>query len=300
MKTREPGDDLPWSNASSARRAKPAPGAPRRNDGSASLELVLITPFLVVLMAAIWDIRAYTAYRTDVAREIYAIADLLAATGDGDWDATEKSDAAQNIVNAAAARLDNSSVGWLRAVVITRLQDDAGPPAVEATNSEGRDCDAAAAATDDPDTTWDDTTTPWCEPEVRWQIGRATWGDQGACANIASEMPAQGVAFAADEPVLPHEDADPDGNGPLPAPSADEWVSRSLQDDEWWVVVEVCSHFGRDANPNDGVSSPGLLLPGIERIGLGTAFFDARLTLRSRAAWGALDALDECEWEWCD
>ena len=272
----------------------------RRDDGSASLELMLITPFVLVLMAAIWDIRAYTAHRTDLAREMYAVAEMLAAAGDASWTDAEKASASENIVEVAAARLDDASVGWLRAIVVTRLQDDAGPPAVEATNSEGRDCDDATAAVDDPDTTWDDTEAPWCEPEVRWQIGVENWGDQGACANIASRLPAEGATFATTEQVLPHEDADPDGAGPLTAPTHDEWVSRSLADDEWWVVVETCSHFGRDADPNDGVSSPGLILPGIENIGLGGAFFDARLTIYTRAAWGALDALDECFWEWCD
>ena len=261
---------------------------------------MVVVPFMLVLMAAIWDIRAYTAHRTDVAREIYAIAQMLAATGRDTWTAAEQQSAATNILAAAANRLDDRSVGWLRAVVVTRLQDVAGPPIVEATNSDGRDCDAAAAATDDPGTTWDDTTTPWCDPQVRQEIGQRTWGDQGACAAMQSRLPADGATFAANETVLPHEDADPDGDGPLTAPTHDEWASRSLTDEEWWVVVEICSHFGRDANPNDDFDSPGLLLPGIEQLGLGTNFFDARLTLYSRVAWGAFDALDDCNWEWCD
>ena len=269
--------------------------------GSASLELIVITPFIVVLMAAIWDIRAYTAYRTDMAREIYAVAELLATRGDDEWTTTtKKRSAATNIMAAVANRLDDRSVGWVRAVVVTRLQDRAGPPVVEATNSQGRDCDAAVATADDPDTAWDDTATPWCEPIVRAEIALRTWGDQGACQNIQSRLPATGATFAADEMVLPYEDADPDGDGPLAAPTHDQWTSRSLTDAEWWVVVEVCSHFGRDANPNDNVDSPGLLLPGIERIGLGGTFFDARLTLYNRVAWGAIDRLDECNWEWCD
>ena len=272
----------------------------RRDDGSATLELVLITPFVLVLMAAIWDIRSYTAYRTDLAREMYAVAEMLAAAGDADWTNAEQTAASLNIIRAAAARLDDSSVGWLRAVVVTRLQDDAGPPVVEATNSEGRDCDDAVDGVDDPDTAWDETVAPWCEPEVRWQIGREVWGDQGACANVASRLPAEGATFASTEQVLPHEGADPDGTGPLLAPTHDQWVSRALGEDEWWVVVETCSHFGRDADPNDGVSSASLILPGIENIGLGGNFFDARLAIYNRVAWGALDALDECAWEWCD
>lgn len=273
----------------------------RRVFGSASLELVIIAPFLVVLMAAIWDIRSYTAYRTDVAREMYTVAQLLTTAGRNDWTTdTQKRNAATNILAAAANRLDDRSVGWLRAVVVTRLQDVVGPPAVEATNSEGRDCDATVATVDDPDTAWDDTTTPWCEPLVRQEIGMQTWGDQGACLDIPSQLPAAGATFAANQSVLPHEDADPDGNGPLTAPPHQQWVSRSLIADEWWVVVEICSHFGRDANPNDDIDSPGLLLPGIERVGLGGNFFDARLTLRNRVAWGALEELDECNWEWCD
>ena len=265
----------------------------RSNDGSASLELVVVTPFLLMLMAAIWDVRAYTAYRTDSAREMYAVAELLAASGDDTWTAMEKTDAATNIINAATARLDDSSVGWLRAVVVTRQQATSTP----VLNSEGRDCDDTPADVDDPDTPVDETTVPWCEPVVRREIAWATWGDQGGCATIDSSLPATGAVFAQDELVLPHEDADPDGDGPLTAPTHDQWVSRSLAGDEWWVVVETCSHFGRDADPNDAVSSPGLLLPGIEDIS--ATFFDARLTIYNRVAWAAFDELDECHWEWC-
>ena len=268
--------------------------------GSASLELVILTPFLLILMAFIWDVRAYTAYRTDMAREMYTIAELLAATGDDAWTDAQKIAAAENIVDAIVDRLDDSSVGWVRAMIVTRRQDVPGPPVVEAINSDGRDCDAAAAGADDPNTAWDDTTAPWCEPQLHREIRLATWGDQGACVDIPSRLPAQGDVFTTTQQVLPNENADPDGDGPETAPSHDQWVSRSLRDDEWWVVVESCSHFGRDANPDDNVSSPGLILPGIENISNDGLFFDARLTLYNRIAWGAVDALDKCHWEWCD
>ena len=45
-------------------------------------------------------------------------------------------------------------------------------------------------------------------------------GDQGACANIASRLPAEGATFTTTQQVLPHENTDPDGNGPLAAPTA--------------------------------------------------------------------------------
>ena len=73
----------------SAARRGPQPGELGRNRwvavpmrGSAAVELVAILPFILVLTAAIWDIRAFTAYRTDVAREIYAVAQVIA---EADW-----------------------------------------------------------------------------------------------------------------------------------------------------------------------------------------------------------------------
>ena len=272
------------------------PRRPRRSaDGSAVFELVIVAPFLLVLAAAIWDIRAYTAFRTDLAREMYDIAEMLAATGDSSWTTAQKNAAAQNIVDAATTRLDNSSVGWLRAVVVTRRMATSTPATVR--NAEGRDCDAAVELVDDTSTAWDDTEAPWCEPQVRRQIGRVAWGDEGGCATIPSDLPAAGAVFAPNQKVLPNEGADPDGDGPLPVPTHDQWVSRSFSANEWWVAVETCSHYGRDANPNDAVRSPGLIMPGLANLGI--EFFDVRFTIHRLAAWGAIDPIYACHWEWC-
>ena len=271
---------------------------PRRStDGSAVFELVIVAPFLLVLAAAIWDIRAYTVFRTDLAREMYDIAEMLATTGDRSWTTTQKNAAARNIVNAATTRLDNSSVGWLRAVVVTRRRASATSTSTTASNAQGRDCNEAVSNADDTSTVWDDTEAPWCEPQVRRQIGRVAWGDEGGCAAIPSDLPAVGAVFAPNQKVLPNEGTDPDGDGPLPAPTHDQWVSRSFSANEWWVVVETCSHYGRDANPNDAVRSPGLIMPGLANLGID--FFDVRFTIHRLAAWGAIDPLNECHWAWC-
>ena len=193
-------------------------------------------------MAAIWDIRSYTAYRTDLAREMYAVAEMLAAAGDADWTNAEQTAASLNIIRAAAARLDDSSVGWLRAVVVTRLQDDAGPPVVEATNSEGRDCDDAVDGVDDPDTAWDETVAPW------WRAGStvANWPGRSGATKAPVRMSPLGCQPRVRRSPAPNKCCrtkapTPDGTGPLLAPTHDQWVSRALGEDEWWVVVETCS-----------------------------------------------------------
>ena len=261
-----------------------APG-PRRVHGGAALELMAITPFVVLLMVALWDVRAFTAFRTDIAREQYAVAELIA--GGADW-ANEQ--AVGTAVRTAMNRLAVNSAGTMRVLVVTRLRDAAGPPAVEATNSAGRDCDTAWDHDSDSETP---DQLPWCEPMVLNEIRpnpdpapTATvprWNDGGDCAALASGLPAEGATFGATAVVLPHEGTAVQGATP---PPASEWVSRNLQPSEWWVVVEICAHYGRGAQ---STLSGAFVNLGLETLGLPT-------TLRRRVAWGALEPLDACAW----
>lgn len=258
---------------------------PRRHQGGAALELVAITPFVVLLMAAMLDIRGFTAFRTDIAREQYAVAELIA--GGHDW-ATEQ--VVGTVVRTAMNRLGQVSAGTMRVLVVTRLRDAAGPPVVEATNSAGRDCD----------TPWDhdsDTATPdqlpWCEPMVLNEIrpnpdpdataAVPRWNGGGDCAPIASTLPAEGAAFGASAPVLPQEGTAVKGATP---PPASEWLSRNLQPAEWWVVVDICAHYGGGGH---STWSGSLVNLGLGMLGMPT-------TLRRRVAWGALERLADCSW----
>ena len=269
--------------------------------GSAAVELVAITPFVLLLMAATWDLRSFTAHRADLAREVYVVAELIA--NGADWNIA----GVRNAIDAAMTRLSDDSAGWMRVLVVTREQDVAavaptpadpiGTPRVEATNNDGRDCDDAAATADDPNTAWDDTTAPWCEPAVRIEVqatagvdNQWSWQAGNGCANVPSQLPACAAppcGFAADQAVLPEENADPDGPGPDTAPAASEWPSRNLADDEWWVVVETCSHFG------GGTSQP-FLAGGL--FNFATDALNVSNTLYRRVVWGATADLGDCTW----
>ena len=43
-------------------------------NGSATVELIVLVPFVLILLAAIWDLRAFIAYPTELARERYVVA----------------------------------------------------------------------------------------------------------------------------------------------------------------------------------------------------------------------------------
>ena len=261
-------------------------GGSTRHGGAAAVELIAIAPFVVLLMAALWDLRAFTAFRTDIAREQYAVAELIA--GGDDW-ANEQ--AVGSAVRAAMNRLARRSAGTMRVVVVTRLRDQTGPPVVEATNSAGRDCDTAWDHDSDPAT---DDQLPWCEPMLLNEIRPnpdpdatstiPTWNGGGDCAGLPSQLPAnEGDSFGASDPVLPQEGTAIGGT----TPPASAWVSRTLTPTEWWVVVEICAHFGRGSET--GFSGGALVNLGLRTLGMPT-------TMRRRVAWGALEALDDCAW----
>lgn len=285
------------------------PGCRRRCAGSAAIELVAIIPFALILMAAIVDLRAFAAHRADIAREIYTVAEIVA--GATTWNAATAEAALRNTMQAARERLERNTAGWMRVVVVARPRDNPGDPtatpsvpATTALNSDGNPCNPAAPAT-----------PPFCEPEVLWELDtdtvatgaqRAIWnggGDCGASAPwaVASQLPAEAGAgilnarFPRGTPppncagqVLPNECADPDGAGPAPAPAHSDWVSRTLDSEEWWAVVEVCTHFA------GGTSQVGLFEGGMA--GFAMDAFSARAVLLRRVAWGALESLNDCTW----
>ena len=226
--------------------------------GSAAIEFIVMVPFILVLAAAVWDLRVFTAYRTDVARELFVIAELIA--NGGAW-ATDT--AVQNVIEAAAARLGETSAGVLHVAVVTR-----------ATTRH----DGSACVNDDQ----------WCAPMVRKAFYDTDFSvGTGDCGSIPRILPDEGDLFAADVTVLTFEDADPDGPGPEVAPSVDEWVSRNMQPEEWWVVVDSCSHFG------EGQQSR---LIGRRFMNLGLAALDVSPVMQRRSAWGSIDDLTDCVW----
>ena len=218
----------------------------------------MLLPFILVLTAAVWDLRVFTAYRTDVAREVFVIADLVA--NGGDW-TSEKS--VENVIEAAAERLGQTSAGVLHVAVVTRAT----------TRHDGTAC------TDDDE---------WCAPRVAKAFyDNAFVNGTGDCRNFPRTLPDEGNLFKADETVLPFENVDPDGDGTEVAPTVDAWASRNIQPEEWWVVVDSCSHFGQGP-------SPGLI--GQRLMNLGLAWLDVSPIMQKRSAWGSVDDLSDCGW----
>ncbi len=244
-------------------RLRPEPERRRSNlrqsiRGSAAVEFVVLVPFVLVLAAAVWDLRVFAAHRTDVAREMSVIAQLVA--GGADWSSVTS---VNHVIGAAAARLGETSAGVLHVALVTR----------GTSRHDGSACVNDSA---------------WCGPVVtRTFYDRAFPSGRGDCAHVARALPNAGQAFAATATVLPNEDADPDGSGPLTAPAVDQWVSRNLRPQEWWVVVDTCSHFGGG--------------PRSRRIGgrftqMGLASLDVSPVMTRRSVWTSVGDLSECGW----
>ncbi|MCY3819769.1 MAG: hypothetical protein OXH52_10480 [Gammaproteobacteria bacterium] len=231
----------------------------RRERGSAAVEFVVLVPFILVLTAAVWDLRVFTAFRTDVAREIFVVAELIASGGNWSSDAS-----VENVIEAAAARLGETSAGVLHVAVVTRAT----------TRHDGTAC------VDD---------NQWCAPLVAKAFYDHDFPNgTGDCGNFPRTLPNEGDLFAQDATVLPFEDADPDGDdGPEAAPTVDEWASRNMQPEEWWVIVDSCSHFGE---------GPRSRLIGKRFMHLGLAWLDVSPVMQRRAAWGSVDDFSACNW----
>lgn len=234
------------------------PARPAR--GSASVEFVFLVPFVLVLLAAIWDVRSFIATRTELAREPYVVAEAIADQPEG---ASPMASALELLVNRL--REGGNSSGVVSAAVVVR---------------GNRRHDGSACATG-----------AWCPPRVAvtWPAGPGTEGawtpagstDPNPCA--ASALPAAGAHFGASARVLANEGVDPDGDGPTPPPGEASWVSRKMEAAEWWVVVDVCFDPG-----------PGQFLMALPRLAANA--LDIPYTIRRRAAWRSIHDLPDCDW----
>ena len=230
--------------------------------GSATVELIVLVPFVLILLAAIWDLRAFIAYRTELARELYVVAATIADDFDG-------ASPLESAVAQTQARFEPTSVsGSIHAAVVVRGLE----------RPDGTSC---------PD-------GQWCPPAVTlaWPAGPAdttgTWSRGGAaeCAGRTpgSVLPAAGTHFGATDTVLPNEGADPDGDGAQTAPPADQWVSRTITDREWWVVVDICIE-----------PQPGLFIGRL--VNYADRMLDTRsFAWRRRAGWRSVHDRADCAW----
>ena len=175
----------------------------RWNRGSAAVELVAIMPFVLAIAAFVLDVRTLVGFRTDLARETFALAEVIA-------NETQRNPVAA-VMGQAMAEFDDDSAGTLSVVVVTRgTERGAGVPCVA---------------------------DQWCLPMVAlaWPASpdAGTWNAPGLCATAGTSLPAQGQHFPADQTVLPNENSD--GGAAHQA-----WLSRNMSATEWWVVVDTC------------------------------------------------------------
>ena len=228
--------------------------------GSATVEVVVLVPILLVFLAAVWDIRQFIAYRTELAREMYVVAEAIADDREGEAPL-------ESVLELAQSKFEDTSVsGSIHAAVVVRGWIHTG----------GEEC------VDDE----------WCRPmvTVTWPASSddtaGTWSRDGSagCARAPGVLPQAGIHFRGNEPVLPDEGADPDGDGPLPAPQPPNWVSRNLTDTEWWVVVDTCIE-----------PEPGLFIGHL--VNWADDMLDTRtLAWQRRVAWGSIHDLADCDW----
>ncbi|MYE81115.1 MAG: hypothetical protein F4X36_04590 [Gammaproteobacteria bacterium] len=175
----------------------------RWNRGSATVELVAVTPFVLVFAAFVLDARTLVGFRTDLARETFALAEVIANE--------TRTNPLAAVMGEAMTEFREDSAGTLAVAVVTRgTERGTGVPCV---------------------------VDQWCLPRVllAWPVSpdAGTWNAPGLCATAGTSLPAQGQHFPADQAVLPNENAD--GATPHQA-----WLSRNMRPTEWWVVVDTC------------------------------------------------------------
>ncbi len=185
---------------------------PRRSSGNALFEFLVLVPFVIALGLLVWNVRSFVAQRTELAREVYVIAEVIANHHD------DLAAPFQNALGRLRARLErDGSSGALVAAVVGRGRQ----------RHDGTAC---------PE-------TGWCPPMVlqTWPTNPndATWPTDGTCRGGAS-LPAVNGHFGPGVPLLFNENADPDGDGPEPPPPEADWLSRDLTATEWWVVIDIC------------------------------------------------------------
>ena len=270
-----PGYSLHGAGASSMpgiarfRRIGARPARARHDAaGSATIEFVFLAPFILLTMALVWDLREYVSYHTEIAREMYVAAELIAnetdmhpVTGDGPVD---------EVMRRAMEKLAPVGAGTIAVAVITRGTVPVG--ASTTCNLPGDTCLPMVQ------TAW----PPVADPDRgTWLDIDSTMAPGGDCATFPPLLPSPGGHFAAELPVLPNE-VPPNAT---PPPAQEDWLSRNMRLQEWWVVVDSCLH------PDGGLFG-GFVLKGLQ-------FFDisgSAFVLRKRAAWGSVHDLSTCNW----
>ncbi len=243
-----------------------------------------MVPFVLIMMGLIWDLREYVSHRTELAREMYVVAEVIAnEVGPSTLGAGNENIAIEAVIKQAKETLEGRGAGGVRST------GSAGRISVALVVRGDRQDPAAAAP--HPDCSLD---TNWCLPRIshRWPpVGepeKGRWNGGGDCNSSTQvldhpsmELPDKGKHFPVDRRVLPNEIP----TDVLPPPTHDEWLSRNLRQQEWWVLVDTCFH-------SDAGLFGGMVLRGLDFFNVA----DAAPVLRRRAAWGSVHDYSDCNW----
>ena len=249
------------ANACAVPGQPPPPGRrpPGSVQGSATVEFIALVPFVLVLVATFWDVREFIGFRTELAREMYKVTELIANDPVG-------TSPFEHVLGEVRSRFEPTSVsGAVRGAVVVRGTQRADGTACP----DGDWCPPRVAAV------WPGTADP--------SAGSWSRDDHTACAAAGDAIPAVGTHFAANQALLQGEGRDPDGDGSLTAPPASAWISRNISSDAWWVVVDICIE-----------PQPGLFLGRLTNLSeplMGTPF-----VWRRRIAWPSIHDRADCEW----
>ena len=241
-----------------------------------------MVPFVLIMMGLIWDLREYVSHRTELAREMYVVAEVIAnELGPSTLSAGDEDTVIKAAVEQAKDTLQGRGAGGVRST------GSAGRISV-ALVVRGDHLDPAVAP--DPDCSLDKNP---CLPRIShiWPPATAPeegqWNGGGDCANStrfanpsSMPLPDKGDHFPVDQPVLPDE-IPTDGS----PPPHDKWLSRNLRQQEWWVLVDTCFH-------SDAGLFGGMVLRGLDFFNVA----DAAPVLRRRAAWGSVHDYSDCNW----
>ena len=236
--------------------------------GTATIEFIVLAPFILLTMALVWDLREYVSHHTEIAREMYVAAEVIA--NEANAHPVSGAGPVGEVMRRAIAKLSSIGAGTVAAAVVTRGTIPVG--ASTTCNLADDTCLPMVRAA------WPPAATP---EEGTWADANGKFAPGGHCSTFAPRLPSAGAHFPADVPVLPNEvPADV-----IPPPAQEAWISRTMRPREWWVVVDSCLH------PDGGLFG-NVVLGGLQ-------FFDTSdsdFVLRKRAVWASVHDISNCNW----
>ena len=223
----------------------------------------MVVPFVLALLAAVWDLRQFIAYRTDLAREMYVLAQAVAddaVGGTGGQGALRGGDGGGRAALRSPEhggrhprRRRGSRPGSRRRHDVPRWRvvpaDGAGRLARDRHESRGH---------------------------MAGRAGQPVHADRGATRS----RPRATISRPGSACCRTRARRERGANAAL---AEKDWVSRNIGPQAWWVVVETCVE-----------PPPGLFvgrLTGLSAPLLGTPY-----VWRRRAAWPSIHSRADCAW----